>query len=156
MNALNDTLRIEFDLQALATDIDLARLEAMARGICVQFGVHCATVGICIVDDAGIIEMHQQFLGQERSTDVISFDLSDEFEAHRAFQLAVNIQMAVRQAARRGHSVEAELALYITHGLLHNLGFDDADPAQARAMHDREDSILQAYGFGKIYHRNKL
>ncbi|MCI0499803.1 MAG: rRNA maturation RNase YbeY [Planctomycetales bacterium] len=148
------TLRIRFDFQVPAADIEESRLEALVRGICAQFKVCSATVDIRIVDDAGIIDVHRAFLGQDRTTDVISFDLSDEFEPERIFELAANVQMAGRQAARRGHSNEAELALYITHGLLHNLGFDDADLAQARAMHEMEDSILQRHGYGIVYHRD--
>jgi len=56
-----------------------------------------------------------------------------------------------REAARRGHSAEAELALYVTHGLLHNLGFNDATAAQARKMHRMEDEILQHLGYGFVY-----
>jgi len=48
------------------------------------------------------------------------------------FELVVNGEMAVRQALLRKHSSQAELALYITHGLLHNLGFDDAAEDQAK------------------------
>ena len=64
--------------------------------------------------------------------------------------------MAARQAAKRGHGAEAELALYITHGMLHNLGFDDTDPQQAKKMHETEDSLLQKQGFGIIYYKDEL
>ncbi len=47
------------------------------------------------------------------------------------------------------------MALYITHGLLHNLGFDDADPEQARRMHAAEDEILQDFGYGLVYNRDR-
>jgi probable rRNA maturation factor len=58
--------------------------------------------------------------------------------------------MAAREANVRGHSGEAELALYITHGLLHNLGFDDSTKRQAAKMHRTEDEILQQFGYGHI------
>ena len=37
------------------------------------------------------------------------------------------------------------------HGLLHQLGFDDLQPEQARRMHREEDAILQDAGYGKVY-----
>ena len=49
---------------------------------------------------------------------------------------------------------EAELALYITHGLLHNLGFDDSTEMQAKKMHDTEDEILRQSGFGLVYNKS--
>jgi len=63
--------------------------------------------------------------------------------------------MAVREANLRGHSSEAELALYITHGLLHNFGFDDSTPGKARKMHNVEDEILQQLGYGLVYNKGK-
>jgi len=67
------------------------------------------------------------------------------------FELVVNGEMAVRQAKLQGHSSEAELALYITHSLLHNLGFDDSTGSQSKIMHDTENEILQQLGYGLIY-----
>jgi probable rRNA maturation factor len=63
--------------------------------------------------------------------------------------------MAVKQANMRGHSSEAELALYITHGLLHNFGFDDSTQKQAEKMHNIEDQILQQLGYGPVYNTEK-
>jgi rRNA maturation RNase YbeY len=65
--------------------------------------------------------------------------------------LFVNAERAVKEARVRRHSAQAELALYITHALLHNLGFDDSDPKLAKKMHDTEDEILRQFGFGTVY-----
>ena len=64
------------------------------------------------------------------------------------------VESAVKEAKLRGHSSEAELALYITHGLLHNLGFDDSQRTKAKKMHKTEDEILQQLGFGLVYNKN--
>ena len=132
---------------------DPSRLQALVHAICDRFGLSGATISVGIVDDAEISELNQTFLRHEGTTDCLSFDLSDA-EADsgaRVFDLIVNGQMAGRQAAQRGHSSEAELALYVAHGLLHQLGFDDASPAQARKMHRTEDEILQHLGYGVVY-----
>jgi len=155
MTTPSHDIQVHFDLEADEADVDLSRLESLVRAICTEFKLSSAEVNISIVDDTGIIQTHREFLGQDKTTDVISFDLSDTFEPHRTFQLVVNAQMAARQARQRGHSTEAELALYITHGLLHNLGFDDAAAEQARRMHEKEDELLQTHGFGIIYHSNR-
>jgi len=132
---------------------DAAKLEELVGTVCVRFGVSRATVSIGIVDDAEIRQLNQRFLNHARTTDCLSFDLSEGQgrNGQRVFDLIVNGQMAVREAARRGHASEAELALYVTHGLLHQLGFDDGTPAQAREMHQTEDEILQHMGYGLVY-----
>lgn len=156
MNAPENHPRIHFDPQVPNLKADLSKLEKLVRGICEKFDAHDATIHISIVDDAGIIEVHRQFLHNDTTTDVISFDLSDEFEPGRTFQIVVNAEMAQRQGRQRGHRAEAELALYITHGMLHNLGFGDIDEECAQKMHEMEDTLLQQNGFGVIYYRDEL
>lgn len=155
MNTPSADIEVNFDIEVEDIDADLLRLEMLVRTICTEFETPSAQISVCIIDDAGIIKTHRKFLNQDHTTDVISFDLSDEFESHKTFQLVVNAQMAQRQAKERGHSTEAELALYITHGMLHNLGFDDLNEEDAQKMHKTEDTILQANGFGIIYDSNK-
>lgn len=155
MDAPENHLQVQFDPQVAKLNADLSKLEKLVRAICKKFQVPDATVHIGIVDDAGIIEVHQKFLQKDTATDVISFDLSDEFEPGQTFQIVVNAEMAARQGSQRGHSTEAELALYITHGLLHNLGFDDLSPEDAKIMHETEDELLQQLGFGIIYHKQE-
>ena len=113
-------------------------------------------VSIAIVDDAEIRKLNSKFLNRKSTTDCLSFDLSDTQGpgSLKTFELVVNAEMAVRQANLRGHSSEAELALYITHGLLHNLGFDDSTDKKAKKMHEMEDKILQQLGYGLIYNKN--
>jgi probable rRNA maturation factor len=135
---------------------DAAPLKRLVRAVCRRFGVAQAVVGISIVDDAEITVLNRRFLHHRGTTDCLSFDLSDEAgpRGARVFDLVVNGELAVREAARRGHAAAAELALYITHGLLHGLGFDDATAPQAREMHRTEDEILLHLGYGLVYNKD--
>jgi len=132
-------------------EVDRAALARLVKAICKRFSLKRATVGIAIVDDAQIRRLNKQFLECDDTTDCLSFDLSDDTESYRSFELLVNGRMAIRQAELRGHSAQAELALYVTHGILHNLGFDDGEETQAKKMHRTEDEILQQQGYGPVY-----
>jgi len=145
----NIIVDITCDHPGLRFDID--RLKKLAADICKRFCTERAAVSVAIVDDKKIKEVNSEFLNSKARTDVISFDLSDETDEAKSFELIINAQEAKRQAQKRGHSEEAELALYITHGLLHNLGFDDANASESEKMHNTEDEILQQAGFGIIY-----
>ena len=136
-------------------DFSRSKIEKLAKMVCRRFKLADATVSIAIVDNAQIRRVNAQFLNRKHSTDVISFDLSDnDTNAPPLFELVVNADRAVEEAGRRSHSGEAELALYITHGLLHNLGFDDSTEMQAKKMHDTEDEILRRSGFGLVYNKS--
>ena len=139
--------------------ISLSKLKKLVKTVCARFDSTVAVVSIAIVGDAEIRKMNKRFLNRNCSTDVISFDLSDAnrqsaIANRKLFELVVNGEMAARQAKQRGHSGEAELALYITHGLLHNLGFDDSTKKKAQKMHRAEDEILQQFGYGLVYNKN--
>jgi len=160
-------------------DVDLPKLKKLVKAICTRFKLSKATVSIAIVNDAEIRKVNKQFLNHNCPTDCLSFDLSDNerprlqnfadetrpqmqksafgksnIDSTKLFELVVNAEKAVKEASLRGHSSEAELALYITHSLLHNLGFDDSAPDQAKKMHDTEDEILQQLGYGLVYNKS--
>lgn len=170
----NITVQISMEFEGL--DIDTTRLRKLVKAVCSRSKLSKATVSIAIVNDVEICRVNKEFLGNNSTTDCLSFDLSDEVATgaeHRdrkgqqkktartgcscakLFELVVNGEMAAKEARLRGHPGEAELALYVTHGLLHNLGFDDSTHAQAKKMHDAEDEILQQFGYGLIYNKGK-
>jgi probable rRNA maturation factor len=142
-----------------AIDISELKIKKLVRAVCNRFRRHEPAdtryeISIAIVGDDEILEFNRQFLNSTAPTDCISFDMSDEEEGPKIFDLVINGEMAVRQANLRGHSSEAELALYITHGLLHNFGFDDSTISQSRKMHETEDEILQEFGYGPVYNKD--
>jgi probable rRNA maturation factor len=133
-------------------NISSLKLKKLIKAVCNRFKLSKAEISIAIVDSAQIRKMNKRFLNKDRPTDCLSFDLSDSNKnSIKSFEFVVNGEMAVREAKLRGHSSEAELALYITHGLLHNLGFDDSTKKQAEKMHNTEDQILQELGYGPVY-----
>jgi probable rRNA maturation factor len=132
------------------------KIKKLAKSLCKRFAGQKPAdtrheISITIVGDDEIRELNRQFLKSKDVTDCLSFDLSDDEEGQKVFDIVVNGEMAVRQANLRGHSSQAELALYITHGLLHQLGFDDSVKSRARKMHEAEDEILQEFGYGPVY-----
>lgn len=144
-------IRVEITCNCRGLEVDFDRLGKLVEQICRRFAVNKATINVVIVGDDSIKKVNTEFLDRPQPTDVISFDLSDDHNGSKSYDLIINAEEAARQSTKRGHSTEAELALYITHGLLHNLGFDDTDEAGSQKMHNAEDEILQQAGFGVIY-----
>ncbi len=117
-------------------------------------GIKKFEISIAIVDDTTFRRLNKQFLNSNSTSDCLSFDLSDNTcESTKHFELVINGEMAVKQAKLRGHSNEAETALYITHGLLHHFGFNDLTEGKAKKMHAAEDEILQQLGYGLVYNK---
>jgi ssRNA-specific RNase YbeY (16S rRNA maturation enzyme) len=74
--------------------IDTARLRTLVKAVCERFEVREAVVSIGIVNDKEMAEFNMRFLRHEGTTDCISFDLSDDQEDAKLFDLIVNAELA--------------------------------------------------------------
>jgi probable rRNA maturation factor len=146
-------------------NVSLPKIKKLAKTICRRFsgndrqapGEKAATfeISLATIDDAHFRKLNSRFLGRRSTSDCLSFDLSeDPPQSHKSFEIVINGESVLRQAGLRGHPNEAELALYVTHGLLHQFGFDDSTPGRARKMHKIEDEILQQLGYGIVYNKS--
>jgi len=130
-----------------------AGLRRAIRAVLRRHTVVSARISVALVDDTVMARLNRDHLGHDGPTDVLSFDLRDEGDGKTAIdgEIVVSLDTAARQARQRGHTVEAELALYAVHGTLHLLGYDDRRKADAKRMHDMEDEILSSIGWGPIF-----
>ena len=111
-----------------------------------------ARLSIAVLDDHQIAELNQRYLNRPEPTDCLSFNLAEETDSTVVEgEIVVSWETATREAAARNVPVQAELMLYVVHSLLHLLGYDDHDPAEAARMHALEDEILTAAGLGPVY-----
>jgi probable rRNA maturation factor len=88
------------------------------------------------------------------SVDVADGELLTEGRAAGAAiegEIIASAEMAVSMAADGKWSAEAELILYIVHGLLHICGYDDLTPEEKCIMRARERAILSELGLTAIY-----
>ncbi|MHC4592537.1 MAG: rRNA maturation RNase YbeY [Planctomycetota bacterium] len=104
-----------------------------------------ADLSVALVGDQEMTELNRRFLQRDAVTDVLAFPYETGGEVVTG-EIVVNAELAVRQAAERSHCAVDELLLYVVHGLLHLLGYDDGEAADARRMSERERAILSASG----------
>lgn len=132
-------------------------------------------VRVRVIADAEMAAAHEEYAGVSGTTDVLTFDMSDPAEGAEGMEgvvwcrkgelekgyergvfvldtdLMICYDEAHRQAAARGYAVERELLLYVLHGVLHCLGYDDHDEESFAAMHEMEDAVLTAIGVGATF-----
>jgi probable rRNA maturation factor len=127
--------------------IDRGKLRQAARAVLEGEGHANGEISIALVDDLTIHQLNKRYLDHDEPTDVLSFPLGQK---PLAGELVIGHQVAGRQAAEHGQGVEAEIILYIIHGLLHLCGYDDNSDQKAKAMHDRERHYLKQLGLPDI------
>lgn len=123
---------------------DAGTLKRVLRGVLAEV-VSGAELSVAVVGDAEMQQLNRAFLGRDRPTDVLSFPYGTAEDCIEG-EVVINGDEALRQAEERSHSAEDELLLYAVHGVLHLLGYDDADAKERRRMHERELSVLAAWG----------
>jgi probable rRNA maturation factor len=129
--------------------------EPLRDAVCAALRLHHVTacqLSLVVVDDARIAALNTKYLGRADPTDCLAFDLRDVSLTDAVEgEIVVSWETARREAAARELNLQAELTLYVIHGLLHLLGYDDRDAQQAARMHRTEDRILTSLGLGPVY-----
>ena len=127
-------------------------------------GPSAATLSLVLADDETVRRLNRDYRGLDETTDVLAFAFhhpghyegdgeppfikdGQPFVAaphEEAFlgEVIVSYPQCARQAEAQGRPVEEELALLVTHGVLHLLGYDHLSPDEERVMQEREAAAL--------------
>lgn len=89
---------------------------------------------VLLISDRRMAKIHQEFLHESGATDVITFQHGEIF---------ISAQTARRHARQFGSTTAREMQLYIVHGLLHLLGFDDRTAVDRRKMRKTESAVFR-------------
>jgi probable rRNA maturation factor len=137
-----------------AIPVDEAALQRLAIYALDHLHVHPdAELAIVCVDEAAMEQLHVQWMDEPGPTDVLSFPM-DELRPGTEDQvtpagllgdIVLCPQVAIGQAETAGHSTLDELLLLTTHGLLHLLGFDHAEPDDEKVMFGIQRDILLGF-----------
>lgn len=105
-------------------------------------------LNVTFVDDAEMTELHIKWMDEPGSTDVLSFPMDMPESADDVVTLGdivISPQFATAQANQAGHSPEHEIFILATHGLLHILGYDHAEPAEEKIMFALQESLVKQW-----------
>jgi probable rRNA maturation factor len=109
-----------------------------------------AEISLAFVDNPTIHQLNKRYLNHDKPTDVLSFPMSEPSAKKLAGELVIGAEVALAEVAGRGHDVQAELTLYVIHGLLHLCGYDDKSDSSAKEMRNRERYYLKTLGLPDI------
>ncbi len=129
--------------------LDHARIQAVVDAALAEDGMTDTQLTVLVVDDAESARLHGEHFADPAPTDVMTFpdgSTDPETGCHRLGDLAVNAAEAARIAAERGRTAADELTLYVLHGVLHLLGYDDLDPGDQREMWAVQRRLLAGVG----------
>ena len=143
-------IQIDFRNEQRTLAIDESRLREAVELVLRRSGVEQAEISLAIVDDPAIHELNRRYLNHDEPTDVLSFVLEageDSLEG----EIIVSADTAAAAAPRFGWSAEDELLLYVIHGALHLVGYDDLNAAARSEMRGQERACLAHFGLTPHY-----
>jgi probable rRNA maturation factor len=126
--------------------VELDRWARLATDVLVDEGAE-GELNLLFVDEAEMAELNQTHMGHEGPTDVLSFpiDGADAGPDGLLGDVVVCPAVARRNAPDHAGTYEDELALLVVHGVLHVLGHDHAEDAEAATMRAREVAHLERF-----------
>src|SRR5437879_481620 len=124
-----------------------SRLKKAVRLVLEDAGIKSAEISIAVVSDERIRELNRQYLQHDYPTDVLSFVLDhDPDKRSLDGEIIVSADHAASQALQYGWSASDELLLYVIHGCLHLVGYDDTTAEIKQAMREAEARFLRQFG----------
>ena len=138
-----------------ATDVDEKDLSDLCRFVLDRMRIHPqAELAVLLVDPETMAQLHVRWMDEPGPTDVLAFPMDELRPAPHDEDPVPGLlgdvvlcpDVAREQARHAGHSVQDELRLLTTHGILHLLGYDHGDPSEEQEMFGVQQQLLDDWG----------
>ena len=135
-------------------EVDLTRVQSLAEHVREALRLHpLVDVGIIFVDEAPMTDLHVRWMDEPGPTDVLSFPMDELRPGSEEMLSAEGVlgdvvicpQVARRQAEVAGHEEINEILMLLTHGMLHLVGFDHAEPEEEKEMFALQKELLDSF-----------
>jgi len=132
-------------------EVESERLLAMLRHHFSHLKIsNRADLSVLFINEEPMEDLHLKWMDEPGPTDVLSFPMDElrpgNTEAEGLLgDIVICPQVARLQADAAGHSETDEIFLLATHGLLHLLGFDHAEPEEEAEMFGLQRELLDSY-----------
>jgi len=135
-------------------EVDLTRVQSLAEHVREALRLHpLVDVGVIFVDEAPMTNLHVRWMDEPGPTDVLSFPMDELRPGSEEMLSAEGVlgdvvicpQVARRQAEVAGHEEINEILMLLTHGMLHLVGFDHAEPEEEKEMFALQKELLDSF-----------
>ena len=129
--------------------IKTARIIRVVRKILKAERVPAAQLSFVFVSNPKIRALNKKFLKRNSATDVLAFDFNKSKSDELNGEIIISTDQAIHNARLYKTSSQKELMLYVIHGILHLLGFDDHTSAEIKRLRRKEEELFKI-AFPKI------
>ena len=142
---------IEIEVEDTAWTAALPDVDAVVmRAATAALGAVEGDVVVLLSDDAGVQDLNARFRDKDRPTNVLSFPAAESAFPHLG-DVVLGFAYCAAEAQTQGKTLSDHLSHLVIHGVLHLLGRDHEDDAEAEEMEAEEREILAALGVADPY-----
>lgn len=137
-------------------DCDESSLVAQAQFVLRRLRIHPqAELSIVMVDEPAMTLLHERWMDEPGPTDVLSFPMDELRPPSEGVESVPGLlgdvvicpTVAHKQALAAGHPDRVEIGVLLTHGILHLLGYDHAEPADERLMFGLQRELVAEWHY---------
>lgn len=103
------------------------KVRQATRAVMQHYNIDRKSVTLVLTGDDEIRALKKEHWGEDQATDVLTFPTwhpDDPFMPPHLGDIVISLDTAAQQAEARGHPLVREVALLVSHGLTHIMGFD--------------------------------
>ena len=105
---------------------------------------------VLLTNDAVVHDLNARFLDRDQPTNVLSFPAAESAAPHLG-DLVLAFGVCAAEAGAQGKTLADHLTHLTIHGVLHLLGRDHVDEAEAESMEAEERTLLASLGVADPY-----
>ena len=142
---------IEIEVEANDWTVALADVEAVVeRAAGAALGAVEGDIVVLLTDDAAVRDLNARFRDRDRPTNVLSFPAPESAAPHLG-DIVLAYGVCAAEAETQGKTLVDHLSHLVVHGVLHLLGRDHEDDAEAEEMEAEERDVLARIGVADPY-----
>lgn len=147
---------IDIEIEAEAWTAALPDVAAVAeRAAAAALGTVAGDVVVLLTDDEAVRDLNARFRNKDKPTNVLSFPAPENAAPHLG-DIVLAYGVCATEAQAQGKSLSDHLSHLVVHGVLHLLGRDHEDDAEAEEMEAEEREILAELGVADPYAADAL
>lgn len=127
------------DLKIAATSVKRTIESALAF-----HNTPCDELAIHFISNKAMCKLHADFFNDPSPTDCVSFPYDSDRSSGYFFlgEVFVCPKTALKYVEEKGGDIYQETTLYLIHGLLHLLGYDDIESKDRKIIRSKEKELM--------------
>lgn len=138
--------KIQFIHEGVSVKLKKLQTKKWINEVCNLYGYSIKSLSYIFCNDAYLLDMNIKHLNHDTLTDIITFDLKDDFRKKEIEgDIYISADRVKENAQSNKVSVENETLRVVIHGVLHLCGFKDKSKEEKKEMRLNEDLAIQKF-----------